>query len=89
MDFKTFIQDVAANTRQYIEKFEEYKELSGEQKKARVDDIITDYIEVAIDSLKMNIVFKYFLKKLIIVNVPVITQIIFDLIKTKIEGITK
>lgn len=89
MDLKSFIQNLAANTKNYIEKFEQYQELTGEQKKQRLDEIIEDYIEVAIDSIKMNVVFKYVLKKLLLANVPVITQVIFDLIKTKIEGITK
>ena len=89
MDIKTFIQNLATNAKNYIEKLQQYEELSGEEKKERLDEIIEEYIEVAIDSIKMNVVFKYVLKKLLLANVPVITQVIFDLIKTKIEGITK
>lgn len=89
MDIKTFIQDFANNTKNYIEKFEEYKELTGEQKKARLDEIIEDYVEVALDSVNMNVVLKFVFKKVLLANVPVITQIIFDLIAAKIKGITK
>ena len=89
MDIKTFIQNLAKNAKNYIEKLQQYEELSGEEKKERLDEIIEEYVEVAIDSIKMNVVFKYVLKKLLLANVPVITQVIFDLIKTKIEGITK
>ena len=89
MDIKTFIQDFANNTKKYIEKFEEYKELTGEQKKQRLDEIIEDYVEVALDSVNMNVVLKFVFKKVLLANVPVITQIIFDLIAARIKGITK
>ena len=89
MDIKTFIQNLATNAKNYIEKLQKFEELSGEEKKERLDEIIEEYIEVAIDSIKMNVIFKYVLKKVLLANVPVITQVIFDLIKAKIEGITK
>ena len=40
MKLKEFIKGFAATAKDYIEKYEQYKELSGEQKKARVDNII-------------------------------------------------
>lgn len=89
MKIKEFIQNVAAETRHYIEKFEQYKDLSGEQKKARLDDIIKTYIENTIDSTGLNVFIKFIIKNFILDNVPTITQIIFDLLKAKIEGITK
>lgn len=89
MRFKEFIQSIASQTQTYIEKYEEYKELNGKQKKARVDDLITNYIEATIDNIGLNFIFKFVLKKLLIENVPNITQIIFDLIKTKVDGITE
>ena len=39
MNFKEFIKDFAETTKTYIEKYEQYKELSGEDKKKRVDQI--------------------------------------------------
>ena len=89
MKVKEFIQNIAAETRHYIEKFEQYKDLTGEQKKARLDDIIKSYIENTIDSIGLNVFVKFIIKKFIIDNIPTITQIIFDLLKAKIEGITK
>jgi len=89
MDIKTFIQNIAIQTKTYIKKYEEYKELNGEQKKARVDDLIANYIETTIDNVGLNFIFKYVLKKLLIDNIPNITQIIFDLLASKVQGITK
>lgn len=89
MKFKEFITNFVTETKYYIEKYEQYKELSGVQKKARVDDIIKSYIENTIDTIGLNFVAKFIIKKLLIENIPVITQCIFDLIKAKVEGITK
>ena len=89
MEVKVFIKNVVANTKNYIEKFEEYKELTGEQKKARVDDIIKEYIEATIDTIGLNFIFKFVIKKVLIDNLPIITQAIFDLLKAKVDGITK
>ena len=35
MHIKTFIKDFVQNTKSYIEKYEQYKDLTGEEKKAR------------------------------------------------------
>lgn len=89
MKFKEFIQNIASQSKLYIEKYEEYKDLNGKQKKARVDELITNYIEATIDNIGLNFIAKFVIKKLLIDNVPVITQAIFDLIAAKVEGITK
>ncbi len=89
MKFSEFINDFAQTVKTYIAKYEEYSELTNEQKKQRVDEIITNYLEMALDNLGLNFVFKYVVKKLILANVPVLTQVIFDLIKTKVKGITE
>lgn len=89
MKFKEFIQTITKETKFYIEKYEQIKELNGKQKKARVDEVITDYVENTIDCLGLNFVTKFIVKKLLIENIPTITQCIFDLIASKIEGITK
>lgn len=89
MKVKEFIQNIVKESKHYIEKYEQYKELSGVQKKARVDDILKTYIENTIDTIGLNFIVKLIIKKLLIENIPVITQCIFDLIKAKVEGITK
>ena len=89
MKFKEFIKNVAQETKRYIEKYEGFKELTGQEKKKRVDSIIAEYIEATVDTLGLNFVFRFIVKKLLLENIPTITQIIFDLIKAKVEGITK
>lgn len=89
MKIKNFIQNVFEQTKTYIEKYEQYKDLTGEEKKARVDEIITEYIQATIDNIGLNFFAKFIIKKLLLENIPIITQCIFDLIKTKIGGITK
>lgn len=89
MKLNEFIKGIASQTKQYIEKYEEYKDLDGKQKKMRVDDLIANYIEATIDHIGLNFVFKFVLKKILIDNVPIITQAIFDLLAAKVQGITK
>ena len=89
MKFKEFIQTVVTETKHYIEKYEQIKELNGKQKKARVDEVITEYVEATIDNLGLNFIARFIVKKILIENIPTITQCIFDLIKSKVEGITK
>ena len=89
MKIKTFIEDFVKTATTYIEKYEECKELSGEERKKRLDDIVSNYVEVAIENIGLNFVFKFVLKKLLIQNIPYITQAIFNLIQTRIKGITK
>lgn len=89
MSLKDFIKGFSETAKTYIEKFEQYKELSNEDKKKRVDDILTTYCLNAIDNLGLNFILKFAFKKLIIPNIPALTQAIFDLIKAKVDGITK
>lgn len=89
MKIKEYIKNIATEAKFYIEKYEQLKELNGKQKKARVDEVVTEYIEATVDKIGLNFVAKFIIKKLLIENVPTITQCIFDLIKAKVEGITK
>lgn len=89
MSFKDFVSGFAQTSKTYIEKLEQYKELTGEQKKERLDDILKGYCECAIDKIGLNFILKFAFKKIVIENIPVLTQIVFDLIKEKIDGITK
>lgn len=63
-------------------------ELSNENKKLVLDNKITIYLDTALNKLKINFILKSAVKKLILPNVSLITQIIFDLLKARIEGIT-
>ena len=90
VQFNEFLKNFVTVTKNLIERYEtEYKNLNGEGKKARLDEYLTGYTMTVIDNIGLNFIFKFVLKKLVIENIPTITQIIFDLIKTKIDGITK
>lgn len=89
MKAKEFINGFCQTAKDYIGKYEQYKDLTGEEKKARVDDIVTTYCQNAIDSVPLNFAVKWVLKKLLIPNIPHLTQAIFDLIASKVQGITK
>lgn len=89
MKIKEFIENFTNVSKAIIERVETYKDLSGEEKKERVDEVVTNYVTGVIDNIQVNFIVRFILKKLLIDNIPTITQIIFDLIKTKISGITK
>lgn len=64
-------------------------ELSDSNKKMVLDHKITTYLENALNNLTINFILKIALKKLLLPNVSLITQTIYDLLKAKIEGVTK
>jgi len=90
INFCEFLENFAGITKKLIERYEtQYKELDGTGKKIRLDDALTNYVEGVIDNIGLNFVFRFVLKKLLVDNIPVLTQIIFNLIKSKVEGITE
>lgn len=89
MKIKEFIEEFVLCTKNNIEQYEKIENFSGKDKKIRLDEIITNFANSTIDKIKMNFVIKMIFKKILIENIPYITQVIFDLIKIKIEGITK
>ena len=89
MEIKQFIQTFATKTKAMIAWLEGYKTLSGEEKKERLDEHLTKYVDLTIDNLGLNFLFKFVLKRILLDNIPAITQTIFDLVKVKVEGVTK
>lgn len=85
---KNFIEDFFVYARAAIIKYESFKELTGDQKKDRVDQYMKDMILQAINSVSCPIFFRWIIKTFIIQYIPMITQRIFDLIKDNVEGIT-
>lgn len=83
-----FIIDFSEKTKYYISKYESFKELTGEEKKARVDDMVISWALPQIDLLPINFVLKICLKKIVEFCLPSITQAVFNLIKCKVDGIT-
>jgi len=89
MKFKEMITGIQILALERITSLAKSKVLDNSEKKKYLDDYIVDYINVAMQQLKLNFLFKLILKKYLLPNVPVITQAIFDLIKTRVEGITQ
>lgn len=89
MKIKKFIYDFSEKAEQLIKKYEEYKELTGKQKKARVDEALLKWALIYLDTLAINGFLKWGLKFILNNYLDDFTQLIFNFIETKIEGITK
>ena len=85
MQFKNFILDFVNTTKTNIIELAK-TELSNSNKKMVLDQRIIEFLENAFENLKLNFILKFTLKKLLFPNVSVLTQIIFDLLKERIEG---
>lgn len=88
MQFKNFILNFVNTTKQNIIELAQ-TELNNNNKKLILDQRIIEFLENTITGIKINFILKLALKKLLLPNVSIITQIIFDLLKARIEGITK
>lgn len=89
MKFKEFITELKDKTKNLIQIYENYKDLTGEQKKQRVDYQVKSWIETQLITTKLNVFVKFIIKTYILNHIPDITQAIFDLIKLRIQGITE
>lgn len=88
MEFKNFILNFVNTTKQNIIELAK-TELNNNNKKMVLDQRIIDFLDNTIAGVKLNFILKLALKKLLLPNVSIITQIIFDLLKARIEGITR
>ena len=88
MEFKNFILNFVNTTKQNIIELAK-TELNNNNKKMVLDQRIIDFLDNTIAGVKLNFILKLALKKLLLPNVSVITQIVFDLLKARIDGITK
>lgn len=84
-----FIKGFSQTATIYIQKYENIKGLSGKEKKAKLDDILTQYTLKAIDNIGLNFLAKFIIKSFIVSNIPAITQQIFNLIEKRVSGITE
>lgn len=83
------LQEFVERTKSLIAYYKTIKDLTGEEKKIRLDKRMTDFANSLLEDAKINFIIKFLIKNFVIKNIPEITQSIYDLIKTKIEGITK
>lgn len=88
MDLKQFIENIVNIAKTKITYLAETK-LDNIDKKTRLDEAIVNYIQLYMDKVSVNFFVKAILKRVLIPLVPTLTQIIFDLIKTKVQGITQ
>jgi hypothetical protein len=64
-------------------------ELNNLDKKAVLDEKVTLWATKTLENIPVNFLVKFLIKKYFIANVSVITQNIYDLLKAKIQGVTK
>lgn len=88
MKFKTFVNNFIKKATDTIESVEKFSELEGQQKKERLDDVLTKFAKKALDQCGLNFALKFIIEKFVINNIPIISQAIFDLIEKRIKGIT-
>ena len=63
-------------------------ELENTEKKAALDETVTEWAENMLEKLSLNVLVKWFIKKYIIGNISTITQMIYDLLKCKVSGLS-
>lgn len=88
MDLKDFIKNIVMEAETKIITLAT-SELENTDKKQKLDETILDYVQKYIDAVQVNFIVKMVLKRVIVPLVPTVTQLIYDLLKTKIQGITK
>ena len=88
MNIKTFIQEFTEKTKNKIAELAQ-TQLSGAEKKAKLDEKMTKWAEELLNTAKINAILKQAVKQFVIKNIPVITQAVFDLLRARIKGITE
>lgn len=89
MNFKELLNKFVGITKAYIKYYEQLKELTGSERKKLLDKKMKEFLEKFLNEVPMNFILKFIVKNYIIKNIPAITQAIFDLIKSRIAGITE
>lgn len=85
---KDFLQGLVGSTKTKIEHLVSVN-LDNQTKKEALDDYVRDWAVVKLQTSKFNVLTKWLIQKIIIDNISVITQFIFDLLKENIHNLTK
>jgi hypothetical protein len=64
-------------------------ELNNEEKKAKLDNVVTTWANTALDKLSLNIFTKWVIRKYLIGNIETLTQMVYNLLKTRVANLTK
>ena len=86
-NFKEFLNEFITKTKEEIKELAK-TELENKEKKTSLDEKIIGFVQAALNSAKLNFFAKFVLKKFVLPYICEFTQIIYDLLKTKINGIT-
>ena len=79
---KSFLTFIRAQIIYYVDK----KELLGKDKKANVDARAIEYVKT--HWFGYNSVLDWFLEKIFIPVIPIVTQAVYDLLKARVENLT-
>jgi hypothetical protein len=85
--FLEFVQNAVDEAKGDIAELAKTK-LTDKNKKSKLDEKITEFITTGMDKVGLNWIAKLAVKKLILPHISDFTQIIYDLLKEKIDGVT-
>ena len=88
MEIKKIINNIVNLAKHQIEILAKTN-LNNNNKKKALDSQIRNYIDNILNTVSINFILRFIIKKIFIPIIPDITQIIYDLIKVKVEGVTK
>lgn len=84
-DFLELLNGVVNTAKEKITELAK-EEIENEEKKAKLDEVITAFVENMLTKVKLNFFVKLCIKKLVLPHIAEITQVIYDLLKAKITG---
>ena len=82
--FKNFVREFVGNAQEKITELAK-TEIANEEKKAKLDEAMIAFVTLVLDKAKINGLVRLLIKKLVIPCIDDITQIVYDLLKAKIE----
>ena len=87
VSFKEFLIELKETAKNEIKELAKSK-LESFEKKEKLDLVVKTLIETTLLKANINMFFKFILKRLILPYVSDLTQLIYDLLKAKINGVT-
>lgn len=83
-----FVKEFIEKTKQQIIELARTT-LANEEKKAELDAYITNFVETALETMKLGWFGRIVIKKWCLPHLPELTQCIYDLLKAKLEELVK
>lgn len=87
-DFLELLNGVVDTAKEKITELAK-EEIENKEKKVKLDEVITAFVENMLTKVKLNFFVKLCIKKLVLPHISEITQVIYDLLKAKITGETE